>query len=414
MKREKIIKIMDRIVEYSLYGLIFFIPISNAAIEIFVSLAISAFIAKKILQSKFIFRDSSISSDSLGTSQRQSLLSTHLFLLFFIIFCGLSLINSGCYLQKSLKALVFKWLEGIFIFLMAVDALSSRQRIRNVVAIFLAVGVLVAVDAFFQRFLGIDFLRKRPIMPIREGVYAITGPFKHYNGLAAYLSSVSSLAIALFLAKTKKMIYRVGLFLLIVLLGLSVLFTLSRGGWLGFLSAGLLMLFLSRKCRVILPFICIFILLAILVPWIRRKAMFTFQAGGDAYRFAIWEGAWKMIKENPFLGKGLGTFMDYFKQHTSGLGTQYAHNSFLQIWAEAGIFSLLSFLGFLISLLYSCIKAFKKSQDFILLGLICGIFGFLVHSFFDNHLYSLQLSVLFWFMLGLAVAIIKLEPDVSL
>jgi len=55
--------------------------------------------------------------------------------------------------------------------------------------------------------------------------------------------------------------------------------------------------------------------------------------------------------------------------------------------------------------LYLCIKVFKKSQDFILLGLICGIFGFLVHSFFDAHFYSLQLSVFFWSMAGIAQAL---------
>jgi len=36
-----------------------------------------------------------------------------------------------------------------------------------------------------------------------------------------------------------------------------------------------------------------------------------------------------------------------------------------------------------------------------------------VHAFFDNHLYALQLVVLFWFMLGLTVAVIKMENKVQ-
>jgi hypothetical protein len=50
----------------------------------------------------------------------------------------------------------------------------------------------------------------------------------------------------------------------------------------------------------------------------------------------------------------------------------------------------------------------KNKEDdlgILLGGLIGGLFGFLVASFFDVHLYSLQLSVLFWMMLGVAVAL---------
>ena len=151
--KEKMIVIADRVVEYSLYGLIFFIPISTAAIEIFASLAILAFMVKKILQPKFIFRDSPL--------RGQSLLLAHLFLLSFFVFCGLSLLNSGIYLKKSLEALVFKWAEYILIFLIVEDTLANRQRIRNAVAILLAVGSVVAIDALSQQFFGWEFLRGR-------------------------------------------------------------------------------------------------------------------------------------------------------------------------------------------------------------------------------------------------------------
>jgi O-antigen ligase len=81
----------------------------------------------------------------------------------------------------------------------------------------------------------------------------------------------------------------------------------------------------------------------------------------------------------------------------------------LQIWAETGIFSLLSFLIFLTLLLGRGIKAFMINQNSLVLGLLCGISGFLVHSFFDTHLYSLQLAFLFWSMAGLLVAAANLE-----
>jgi O-antigen ligase len=98
--------------------------------------------------------------------------------------------------------------------------------------------------------------------------------------------------------------------------------------------------------------------------------------------------------------------MSYFAKYIPNLGVMYAHNCYLQIWAEAGIFTLLSFLAFLVILLIKGIRAFRKNKSFILLGLICGILGFAVHSFFDTHLYSLQLSALFWLMSGFSQGLI--------
>jgi len=78
----------------------------------------------------------------------------------------------------------------------------------------------------------------------------------------------------------------------------------------------------------------------------------------------------------------------------------------MQIWAETGIFSLLSFLAFLTILLVKSIKSANKNKDFILLGLGCGAFGFLVH----NQFYSVQLSFLFWLLAGLIRGRVYFKP----
>jgi putative inorganic carbon (HCO3(-)) transporter len=121
-----------------------------------------------------------------------------------------------------------------------------------------------------------------------------------------------------------------------------------------------------------------------------------------------------MVKDRPFLGKGLGTFMDYSGRYSYGkYGGYYAHNSYLQIAAESGVFSLFLFLLFLGAIFYKGVKSFLSRDNFILLGLICGVSGFLVHAFFDCHFYSLPLAVLFWFLLGLTCAATKLNVDVD-
>jgi O-antigen ligase len=112
-----------------------------------------------------------------------------------------------------------------------------------------------------------------------------------------------------------------------------------------------------------------------------------------------------MFKENPFLGIGLGTFMARLSECSPGIPVFYAHNCFLQILAESGVFSLVTFLVFVCSVIYIGIKKFLIIRDPVLLGGICGIIGFLAHSFFDVHLYSLSLAVLFWFWIGMVSAL---------
>lgn len=390
--------IADKMSEYSLYAVIFFIPISIAAVESFICFALLGFIIKKIILPDFTFIKSHFS----------------FVLLLFLIFCSFSLFNSGLYINKSINALFFKWGQYILIYFLVQDTLFSYRRIKNAVVILLFAGSLVALDGLFQYFFGWEF-RGRQIIVTAGGIKAITGPFKHYNAFAAYLVCVLILFITTIFDRNSfkfsdflknKAMYCLKFFLLFLLL-CCFLLTFSRGGWFSFLFASLLIGFFSRKWEHVVSVFSFFIIILVLAPAIRERLMFIFQPGGDANRFGIWNVAWNMIKENPFLGKGVGTFMAYFTNYNNVLGVQYAHNSFLQILAETGIFAFSSFVAFITLILWQGIKSFLKFHDYLVLGLLCAIFGYLVHSFFDNHLYSLQLAVLFWFMAGMLVVVSK-------
>jgi len=54
---------------------------------------------------------------------------------------------------------------------------------------------------------------------------------------------------------------------------------------------------------------------------------------------------------------------------------------------------------------------YANKNTALVVGLLAGISGFLVQSFFDNNLYALQLVVLFWFMMGLTMAVINIEKQ---
>ena len=388
--------LFDRIQEYALYALIFFLPIGKALIEVFFGIAFFGFFVKKILKPDFKFLKS----------------PPNLFLLLFFIFSALSMFNSGIHLAKSADALFTKWFEYIWIFLLMQDSFSiDEKRARNALVIFVAMSAVVGLDGLSQKFLGVEFLRGRPMMQIKEGIMAIRVAFNHYNSFGAYLVVMLPIVMVILVAGRINKQLRIGLFFLAVILGFCLLFTFSRGSWLGFLTAGFFFLILSRNFKVIIPVAIIFLISLLSIPQLRERFLFTFQAGGDATRLAIWQGTVNMIKENPFLGKGVGTFMDYFPKYVPNMGAQYAHNSYLQIWAESGAFALLAFLAFWGALLTQGIRKFFKNDDAVLLGVICAIIGLLAHSFFDNQFYSLQLSALLWSMAGILSALSQRKKD---
>ena len=384
--KDKTLRILDYIIEYSLYFLIFFLPISKAPLQVFSGIAFVAFIIKKILMPDFRFLKTPL----------------HYCLFVFVFFSLLSLFNAGPLIDKALTAFFLKWMKYIGIFLFFEDTFLTRKRIRNVLIILFVSSALVGIDGLVQKFSGVDFIRGWKLIPVIPPAYGVNASFNHYNDFGAYLIVILPLVIALSISGRLNKISFIALIGLEILLSVCLMFTFSRGAWLGFVLTMCFMLILSsrnmaRKMVFLIPF---FIGMLVLVPGLWDRLIFTFTPRGDADRIKVWHTAFLMIKESPFLGKGVGLFMDNFSR-LSDLNTQYTHNCYLQIWAETGIFALLGFLGFIGVLLVNGIKAFKSNQNFLLLGLVCGLFGFLVHSFFDTQLYSIQTSMLFWSMAGI-------------
>jgi len=397
--RLKVIKYLDLVVEYAIYALIFYIPISIALVSIFSYMAVILFWIKQLLSPDF---------SKVGSNK-----TFFLILFTFFLFMALSVMNSGPLMAKSLNALFMKWGRFVLILWVIVDTFRDSKRIGKASYVLFFGAALVGLSVVSQKFFGFEFLRHRPL----DSVGFITGPFISRIDLASYFSCVIPFVLSFSLWKWKLLTVKVWLLLITLMLMLLSLCTYCRGGWIG-LTAGMITIpflinynCLSKKLFwILLSAVYIFILPSI--------AISLFFIKDDPQRVVLYRGAWKMIVEHPFLGKGLGTFMDYCVQYTNNYWPCYAHNCFLQIWAESGIFSLLSFLALNGYVLYKAIKVILRMpvtlNFYILIGLTSGYLGFLVHCFFDTQLYSFQLSFLFWVVLGLTVALTDSEGKTCL
>ena len=388
----KVLKFLDIAVEYLIYGVIFFIPISITMVGTFAGMATVFFLIKTIL-----------SKDLTAIKSNKILF---LFLLLFFIFMGLSLFNSGPFFAKSLKALLIKWGRFPLLLWAIIDTFQDTRRIVKAACVFLFSATLVGLTVFTQKFFGFEFLRGRASWGYSA---ASIGPFENPNNLAAYLTGVIPIVLSFGFGYKKRLMPKLCFLLITVVLILSSFWARSRGGWLGLVLGLTLIILLISHHRVKKWFgiICVTVVF-FFIPAI-TAVIYFYKHGKDVWRSLLIYGAWDMIKTNPFFGKGVGTFMDYSSLYTKNFAAGYAHNCYLQMWAESGIFSLLCFLLLAGYVFYRSIRTSLKISVslnfFLLIGLTGGLLGFLVHSFFEVHLYSFQLSFLFWVVLGLTVAL---------
>jgi putative inorganic carbon (HCO3(-)) transporter len=141
-------------------------------------------------------------------------------------------------------------------------------------------------------------------------------------------------------------------------------------------------------------------------------------------RLNLWQEAMGIIKDYPFFGVGLRNYLTVVHKYeihnlnisisqlgeTTGLSP---HNGYLQMAAETGLIGLGCFLWMLWTLFRNGIKSRKIKLDPVLLGLLSGLLAFLVSAFFDNHLNKVELSAMFWIMLGLAAGWSQKQKDTS-
>jgi O-antigen ligase len=125
-------------------------------------------------------------------------------------------------------------------------------------------------------------------------------------------------------------------------------------------------------------------------------------------RFLIWEQAWQIIKESPWLGKGLGVFGFVFPAHQNPLDSSagfMVHNDYLQIWLEAGLPGLVLLLAIYVSAFMLFIRTLRnrrlsKTRVIEIAGIFSGLLAVALHSFVNFNLYILPTSLVAGVMLA--------------
>lgn len=181
-------------------------------------------------------------------------------------------------------------------------------------------------------------------------------------------------------------------------LGLAVVmlvFTLSRGAWLGLGVGGLVFMivasargWLSRRFLITATLLGLAIAAVVAGPIVER--LFGGEASPIASRTALTEVGVEMFLDRPVLGVGANSFVaalpDHLGARFGGDFVNVVHNKYVLVAAETGILGLLAFLLFLGATLVRGWRALRVASPRlgpIILGFLAGFVGVMVHMYFD-------------------------------
>lgn len=230
------------------------------------------------------------------------------------------------------------------------------------------------------------------------------GTFPHPNVLAGYLVVTIVLLLGVFYRQRAGKVIK---WLAVGLGGLALFFTFSRAAWLIGLLAIALILVVQKKW-LLLFLTGFFLLLELGFIWPRFQSLLGTDRSSWQKREELNIAAFKMIKDSPVFGVGLGNFLvelpNYYQEREAVRFLQPAHNFYLMLGAETGLFGLGTFLGFL---LLTFKRLLKKQSSLTLLVALSAIFSL---SFFDHYFYTLwQGQLLAALVFGLSWAKITTE-----
>lgn len=330
--------------------------------------------------------------------------------------------------QKAAATGLMKLTLYMLLFALMARLLRS-PRIRSlIVGLFLHISLIVSIYGLRQWFFGAAQLATwvDPESPTAKltRVYSYLG---NPNLLAGYLIPAIALSLAAIFAWQRWLPKALALTMFIVNCA-CLIFTFSRGGWIGFVVCLFVFLVLlvfwytphlpARWRRWAMPALLggtagILVLAMLFVGPVRDRVLSIFIGRKDSsnnFRMNVWSSVIEMIRDRPILGIGPGNtafnkiYPQYMKSRFSALS---AYSIFLEVAVETGFIGFCCFLWLLIVTFNQGIQQLRRlrasanPQGFWLVAAIAAMFGTLSHGLVDTVWYRPEVSTLWWLMVAI-------------
>lgn len=316
----------------------------------------------------------------------------------------------------SFKNLVFWCFSGLA-FLFAFD-ISFKGGEENIIWPVLAGASLSSLLGIYQYFSG-RYTPEAWVDPkFQDELVRIVGTFTNPNYFAEMLGLTLPLALALLIRN--KDIRDKGIMLVYAgLQAIALIFTWSRGAWLGFLASFAIMAILFDKRLLVVGLVAVVVIVALAPPIILERFLssFSLEDSSNAYRVSVWRGSWALLKDNLFRGIGLGAkafsqlYPEYMIIQTPSF---HSHNLYIQIIIEIGLFGFIALAWFLIVNIWHWLGALRITggkglerwkQTAILVACMSAIAGNLIQGIIEYTWYNPQVMLVFWAWLGVSTGV---------
>ena len=155
----------------------------------------------------------------------------------------------------------------------------------------------------------------------------------------------------------------------------------------------------------------------LLVSSLRARVLSIFamrQDSSNSFRFNVYHSSVEMFKDNWLLGIGVGNqnFREIYGLYMkTGFDALSAYNIFLEIGVESGVFALIAFVGFLITLIKNSVNFILKSAEtkdvIIVSAALISICAVSIHGLVDTVFFRPQIQFIFWTMAAIAGTMIS-------
>ncbi len=344
----------------------------------------------------------------------------------FVVFFALALLW-GCVNSFAVFASVSQvavHLSFILFYFVVVNTIRTKKQWSALIKLFLLSAFVVALYGVMQNFMGVQgsesWLDEDMFEGIRVRVYSF---FNNPNVLGEFLVLSIPLTAAMLWGKMKGEHKTLFGFILLSMAA-CMIFTWSRGAWLGVFFACALFFVIMDKRWVFLGVLALLLLPLLMVLSGNTTILERLLSVGNtadtstAYRVSIWQASVQMIRDFWVSGIGIGSeaFKSVYPVYSLA-GADFAlhsHNLYLQVWVEMGIVGIVALLSmvlmFVKQVFSNAVIGIHRTDSHakLVIALGAGVLGFLLQGLTDYVWYNYKILMIFWIFLALGISGVNL------
>ncbi len=340
-------------------------------------------------------------------------------ILFFAIMLVYASVTSFAFQSSIRIMLVFG--SFLLFYVILYNTITSKRALYGLIVVGAFSALLVGLYGIYQQYFGAVMEQSWIDVEMFEDLsMRVYSTWENPNVLGEYLVLWIPISFGL-MWSVRQWFHKIVFAGVTGVLLLCMVFTLSRGSWLGLMLAMAVFAIMSSKILVLLGGIGVLSLPFALPAHIinRFLSIGNLQDTSTSYRVSIWQGALRMAQDYWPSGIGVGSeaFAKIYPRYAlSGAAfALHAHNFYIQVLAEVGVFGVLALILVLFAFYKNIFASYWDTQDkflstFLIAG-CAGMTGFLLNGLFDNVWYNYRMVLVFWTMIALSAVACNLAKE---